>query len=119
MEAHLNAEKLRKITLERVAKFLSTTEWTDINLTSRIYPPSGINSVQLSVWSAPFSGPTQTDSVSFQNMLQQPESAFRPADIGETFGPEWSTHWFKGMLPFFHKRYVKLNFIVIVPCIDA
>ena len=92
----MNAEKLRKITVERVEKFLSKSEWTDINLTSKIYGTSCSDSVKLQVWSVPNTDPNFTDKVSYAEMLQQPESAFKPAKIGDTFGPEWSTHWLKG-----------------------
>ena len=97
MEAFLNAEKLRKITLERAEKFISKSEWTDINLTSKIYGATSSDSVQLRVWSVPDTNPNHTDKVSYGEMLKQPESAFVEARLGQTFGPEWSTHWVKGM----------------------
>lgn len=96
MEAHLNAEKMRKITIERVEKFLSKNEWTDINLLSKIYGPVSSEAVKLQVWSVPNTEPNHTDKVSYAEMLQQPESSFSPAKLGWTYGPEWSTHWLKG-----------------------
>ena len=100
MESNLNAEKVRKITIERVEKFLSKTAWTDINLTSKIYGPANSSSVSLKVWSVPDTDPNFTDKVSYAQMKQEPESSFSAAKVGQTFGPEWSTHWVKGMLHF-------------------
>lgn len=97
MDSHLNAEKIRKITIERVEKFLSKSEWTDVNLWSKLYSASSPDSISLRVWSVPDTDPNHTDRVSYEDMLKQPESAFREAKTGETFAPEWSTHWFKGM----------------------
>lgn len=96
MEAFLNAEKLRKITLERAEKFISKSEWTDVNLTSKIYGATSSDSVHLRVWSVPNTKPNHTDKVSYAEMLQQPDDAFVEARLGQTFGPEWSTHWVKG-----------------------
>jgi alpha-mannosidase len=95
MESNLNAEKVRKITIERVEKFLSKTAWTDINLTSKIYGPANSSSVSLKVWSVPDTDPNFTDKVSYAQMKQEPESSFSAAKVGQTFGPEWSTHWVK------------------------
>lgn len=96
MEAHLNAEKLRKITIERVEKFLSKTAWTDINLASKIYGSKSSANVQLRVWSVPNTDPNKTDKVSYAEMRQQPDSSFVEAQLGQAFAPEWSTHWVKG-----------------------
>lgn len=96
MEAFLNAEKMRKITLERAEKFVSKTEWTDINLTSKIYGPANSDCVHLQVWSVPDTDPNHTDKVTYADMLRQPKESFVDAKLGQTFGPEWSTHWVKG-----------------------
>jgi alpha-mannosidase len=48
---------------------------------------SGSPHVELSVWDAPdLSRPTFKEATSHK---------FRPTSVGETFGPSWSTHWFK------------------------
>lgn len=94
----MNAEKMRKITLERAEKFISKSEWTDINLTSKIYGARSHESVSLRVWSVPNTDPNHTDKVCYGDMLKQLDDAFLPAKIGQTFGPEWSSHWIKGTL---------------------
>lgn len=103
MEAHLNAEKLRKITIERVEKFLSKTAWTDINLASKIYGSKSSASVALRVWSVPNTDPNKTDKVSYAEMLEQPEGSFVEAQLGQAFAPEWSTHWVKGTRFYYSK----------------
>lgn len=91
---HLNANKLRDITTERVEKFLSPTEWTDVNLFSTLYPKKCSNSVQLKVYSITDFDPNETDKVTYEDAIK---GTYRDAKIGEHFGPSWSTHWFKGM----------------------
>lgn len=108
MEENTNAEKMRKITIERAEKFLSKEEWKDVNLWGKLYSAACPDSVKLKVWSVPDTDPNNTDRVSYEDMRKQPESAFREAKIGETFGPEWSTHWFKG-IPFYVSMYTFLS----------
>ncbi len=52
-------------------------------LRRNIYPQRA--PVTLSVYSAP-------DRISYEEALR---GTYRPAQVGETFGPLWSTHWFK------------------------
>lgn len=94
----MNAEKMRKITIERAEKFLTKDAWKDINLASKIYGATSNASVKLRVWSVPNTDPNHTDKVSYAEMLEQPESSFVEAQLGQAFGPEWSTHWVKGTL---------------------
>lgn len=48
---------------------------------------SGEPLIKLSVWDAPdLSRPTFREAVSHE---------FRTTHVGESFGPSWSTHWFK------------------------
>ena len=64
------------ITRRRVQAFTAA-------LRSLIYPQRA--PVTLSVYSAP-------DRITYNDALR---GSYRPAQIGETFGPLWSTHWFK------------------------
>jgi alpha-mannosidase len=51
---------------------------------------SGSDWVKLSVYSPPnLSRPTFKDAVSHE---------FKPTEVGKSFGPSWSTHWFKVLL---------------------
>lgn len=97
MESNLNAEKVRKITIERVEKFVSKEEWKDLNLFSKIYGPASSSHVLLDVWSVPDTDPNHTDKVTYARMKEEPESSFLKTSLGQTFSPEWSTHWVKGM----------------------
>jgi alpha-mannosidase len=65
------------ITLGRIQQF------ADKHLAARIYPER--EPVKLSVYAAP-------GRISYAGALQ---GAYRPAAVGEQFGPPWSTHWFK------------------------
>lgn len=93
-----NSEKLRKITIERVEKFLSKEAWTDINLFSKLYKCRNQSAVKLQVYSVPDTDPNFTDKVKEADVLNQ---NFVPASIGQSFGPEWATHWFRGMSSIF------------------
>ncbi|HZQ07298.1 MAG TPA: glycoside hydrolase family 38 C-terminal domain-containing protein [Anaerolineae bacterium] len=67
-----------EITLKRIKKFLSQDEFG-----GKIYPERA--PVQLSVYSAP-------DRISYAEAMH---GTYRPAHVGEKFGPLWSTHWFR------------------------
>lgn len=43
----LQNDKLRKITIERVEKFLSHENWTDVNLWSRLYSKTSQSAVKV------------------------------------------------------------------------
>jgi alpha-mannosidase len=88
-----NSEKLRKITIERVEKFLSKDAWTDINLFSKLYKHRSQDAVKLQVYSVPDTDPNFTDKAKLEDVVGQ---TFVPANVGQAFGPSWSTHWFKG-----------------------
>lgn len=79
-------QKHRKITLERVEKFHTTESWTDVNLRSMLYSARA-PATSLRVWSAP--GLTRTP---YATAVTQ---TYKTARIGDSFGPSWSTHWFK------------------------
>uniref|UniRef100_A0A8C3DIC2 Alpha-mannosidase 2C1 n=1 Tax=Corvus moneduloides TaxID=1196302 RepID=A0A8C3DIC2_CORMO len=78
------AIKHRRTALERVEKFLSDTYFTDCNLRGRLFgdrcPPAS-----LSYFQTPRRIPYE------EAVVQE----FRPAQVGESFGPTWETCWFK------------------------
>ncbi|KAI1004966.1 Alpha-mannosidase [Podosphaera aphanis] len=77
---------------DRIAKFYSKDQYENNNLLAMMHEgvASGNPHVKLSVWDAPgLSRPTFKDAVSHR---------FRPTNVGESFGPSWSTHWFKVQL---------------------
>ncbi|XP_075361796.1 alpha-mannosidase 2C1 isoform X1 [Mycteria americana] len=78
------AVKHRRTALERVEKFLSETYFTDCNLRGRLFgdrcPP-----VSLSCFQTP-------RRILYDEAIGQ---EFRPAKVGDSFGPTWETCWFK------------------------
>ncbi|XP_061205988.1 alpha-mannosidase 2C1 [Neopsephotus bourkii] len=78
------APKHRRTALERVEKFLSETYFTDCNLRGRLFgdrcPP-----VSLSCFQTP-------RRIPYDEAVKQ---EFRPAQVGDSFGPTWETCWFK------------------------
>ncbi|XP_074694175.1 alpha-mannosidase 2C1 isoform X2 [Strix aluco] len=78
------ALKHRRTALERVEKFLSETYFTDCNLRGRLFgdrcPP-----VSLSCFQTP-------RRIPYDEAVGQ---EFRPAKVGDSFGPTWETCWFK------------------------
>ncbi|GJJ70118.1 alpha-mannosidase [Entomortierella parvispora] len=78
---------LRSITLDRAAKFTSPDYFHDINLHSRLYSRRATNAVELEFYSVP-----DLKRIPFDKAVKQ---TFAPASLGMSFGPSWSTHWFK------------------------
>ncbi|RFU32019.1 hypothetical protein B7463_g4293, partial [Scytalidium lignicola] len=77
---------------DRIAQFYGGGQYEHQNLRAMIYEgvASGEPHVKLSVWDAPGqSRPTFKEATSHQ---------FRPIHVGESFGPSWTTHWFKVQL---------------------
>eukprot|EP00026_Physarum_polycephalum_P001500 Phypoly_transcript_01502.p1 GENE.Phypoly_transcript_01502~~Phypoly_transcript_01502.p1 ORF type:complete len:1033 (+),score=184.98 Phypoly_transcript_01502:1-3099(+) len=75
----------RKITLERLEKFVSDTYFKDVNIRGKIFPTVSKESVTLQVFHAP-------GRISYNDALK---GEYVPAKVGDSFGPSWSTHWFK------------------------
>ncbi|KAK2163932.1 hypothetical protein LSH36_72g08048 [Paralvinella palmiformis] len=71
-------------TYDRVAKFISDTYFTDVNLYGKLYPASAPVKA-LSHFAAP-------GRIPFDEAVLGP---YEPAAVGDSFGPTWSTHWFK------------------------
>lgn len=82
-------QRITKIYTDRLRQFTSKGQYEGQNLVSKYY--EAVNSdedhVKLSVYSAPdLQRPTFEEATSQE---------FRPTHIGESFGPSWSTHWFR------------------------
>ncbi|KAK4165681.1 alpha-mannosidase [Cladorrhinum sp. PSN259] len=80
---------ITKIYKDRINQLMSTGQWENVNLRAMLNEAivSGEPDVQLSVWHAPgLTRPTFKDAVSHE---------FKKTKVGESFGPSWSTHWFK------------------------
>ncbi|KAG0078065.1 Glycoside hydrolase, 38 vacuolar alpha mannosidase [Linnemannia elongata] len=78
---------LRSITLDRANKFVSTDFYSDINLYSKLYSKRSSEAVELSVYSVP-----NLKRIPFEKATKQ---SFHPTSTGTSYGPSWSTHWFK------------------------
>ncbi|KAM7206663.1 alpha-mannosidase [Rhypophila sp. PSN 637] len=96
-----------RIYKDRIGQFSAGGQWQQQNLLAMMYEgvASGEPHVQLSVWDAPnLSRPTFKEAVSHK---------FKKTSVGQSFGPSWSTHWFKVVLKvpeeLRNKRLVELH----------
>ncbi|RXG58013.1 Alpha-mannosidase [Armadillidium vulgare] len=80
--------KHKRTTLERIEKYISKDYFTDVNLFGKLYPKRKDLSWH---WSLP-GGEGSWQDWDINTIFQQ---SFSPVNVGETFGPSWSTHWFK------------------------
>ncbi|KAI8300404.1 Alpha-mannosidase [Colletotrichum sp. SAR11_59] len=84
-------KRVNKLYRDRTANFYSPGQWEKVNLLSMLHlavcsePPN----LQLSVWDSP-----GTSRPSFSEATAQTND-FRKTQIGDSFGPSWSTHWFR------------------------
>ncbi|PVU97642.1 hypothetical protein BB560_005730 [Smittium megazygosporum] len=86
---HTYLQKHQGITKERLRNFMKQSFWSDINLLSVLWKKetSDPEYVSLEVWS-----PKGLDRPTFEHAVKQ---TYKPTKVGESFGPSWSTHWFK------------------------
>ncbi|BFZ09579.1 hypothetical protein BsWGS_12618 [Bradybaena similaris] len=76
--------KHKRTTLERAEKFISPDYFTDINLRSRMYTERvSLTNIQHHA---------AVDRIPYAQAMQ---GTYQPAHVGQSFGPVWSTHWFK------------------------
>ncbi|KAJ2721122.1 Glycoside hydrolase, 38 vacuolar alpha mannosidase [Coemansia sp. Benny D115] len=90
MQSHMSyLQKHPSITRSRINNFLSDNQWKDVNIQAVLYDltVSGEPHVRLEVWSAP-----GQERPTFAHAVKQ---KFRPAKVGQVFGPSWTTHWFR------------------------
>ncbi|KAF7713764.1 Alpha-mannosidase [Penicillium ucsense] len=82
-------QRINRIYTERLRQFTANGQYEGQNLVSKYYEAvvSDEEHVKLSVYSVPdLERPTFDDATSHD---------FRPTKVGESFGPSWSTHWFR------------------------
>ncbi|KAF2277453.1 uncharacterized protein EI97DRAFT_396215 [Westerdykella ornata] len=85
-------KQIQSIYQSRLRQFTDNGQYYAQGLLPKINPDraSGEDHVKLSVYSPPdLSRPTFKEAIS---------NSFKPAKVGESFGPSWSTHWFKVQL---------------------
>ncbi|KAL5316245.1 hypothetical protein ACEPPN_015290 [Leptodophora sp. 'Broadleaf-Isolate-01'] len=84
-------KKITSLYKKRLANFLTPGQWEKVNLLAMLdYGKyAGSPHVKLSVWDAP-----GTTRPSFQEATSE-SNTYRDTDVGESFGPSWTTHWFK------------------------
>jgi len=85
-------KQIHSIYQSRLRQFTDGGQYRDQGLLAKITEgrASGADWVKLSVYSPPnLTRPTFKDATSH---------SFKPTKVGESFGPSWSTHWFKVQL---------------------
>lgn len=82
-------QKIESIYTDRLRQFTSGGQYERQNLLDKLYHAKCGDSdhVKLSVWSAP-----GQDRPTFKHATSQ---SFKHTKIGASFGPSWTTHWFK------------------------
>ncbi|KAI1756730.1 glycoside hydrolase family 38 protein [Xylaria castorea] len=85
-------KRISRIYKERIEQFYSTGQWEKQNLLAMMYEgvASGSPHVQLWTWPAP--------GLSRPSFEEAMAGKYQPANVGDTFGPSWATHWFKVVL---------------------
>ncbi|KAG2501227.1 hypothetical protein HYH03_001036 [Edaphochlamys debaryana] len=78
----------RDITLGRLDGFLNQGQFADVNLRAELWAASCASGVRLEVYSHPKDVPYP----SYDEAVQMP---YRPCRVGDSFGPSWTTHWFR------------------------
>ncbi|KAI2629734.1 glycoside hydrolase family 38 protein [Hypoxylon sp. NC1633] len=85
-------KRITHIYKERITQFYSRGQWEKRNLLAMMFEgvASGSPHVQLWTWPAPgLSRPTFEEAMAGE---------YKPTAVGQSFGPSWSTHWFKVVL---------------------
>jgi len=97
-------QKHRAVTLERIEKFMHEVYWKESNIRSWLYIQR-VKINEIAVFSPPFEDTVAKEkrvemgvdshyglNVPFKDIVNQ---NFRLVKEGETFGPSWTTHWFR------------------------
>lgn len=77
-------------------KFVDPDLWANVNLSlARLYSHrAAVESID--VWSAPaLSRPSFAEMLAATSSVESAASAWSPTSVGSSFGPSWSTHWFR------------------------
>jgi len=84
-------KKITSLYKKRLTNFFTPGQWEKVNIMAMLDHGrySGAPHVQLSVWDAPATErPTFAQATSAAN-------DYRETNVGEKFGPSWTTHWFR------------------------
>ena len=79
----------RLIDENRLKGFVSEGQWADINLQSMLYNAVLKTEPNIKLFVQPI---PELKRPKFEDAIK---GDFRPAQVGELFGPSWSTHWFR------------------------
>lgn len=85
-------KRISKLYKDRITQFYSSGQYEHQNLLAMMFEgkASGPPHVKLSTWAAPgLSRPTFDEAM---------KGDYKPAQVGDVFGPSWATHWFKVVL---------------------
>ncbi|KAI0972557.1 glycoside hydrolase family 38 protein [Xylaria arbuscula] len=82
-------KRISRIYKERIEQFYSKGQWEKRNLLAMMYEgvASGPPNVRLWTWPAP--------GLSRPSFEEAMAGDYQPAKVGDSFGPSWSTHWFR------------------------
>ncbi|ROT37304.1 glycosyl hydrolase family 38 domain-containing protein [Sodiomyces alkalinus F11] len=98
---------ISKIYKDRIRSFYSPGQYEKHNLLAMMYEgiASGEPAIKLSVWDAP-----GQERPTFQEATK---NEFRNTGVGHSFGPSWSTHWFRVAITvpesLRHKEHLELH----------
>ncbi|KAJ3384537.1 Glycoside hydrolase, 38 vacuolar alpha mannosidase [Entophlyctis sp. JEL0112] len=88
LASNLNTlQKHRDITIARLDKFVQRGQFEDVNLNTALMKGRSSATVQLSVYGVP-----DLRRISFEEAMK---GEYKPAQIGQWFGPTLATYWFK------------------------
>ncbi|KAG9249452.1 alpha-mannosidase [Emericellopsis atlantica] len=84
-------KKITSLYKKRLVNFFTPGQWEKVNLMAAQSDVKfgGAPHVQLQVWDAP-----DTSRPSFAEATAE-SNTYREARVGESFGPSWTTHWFR------------------------
>ena len=89
-QAFTEHEKLLWITQDRLSKFIDDEQqWRDVNMSKNKWYYE-YNKINIKVYS-----PTFKQRPLFNEMMKNGKDKFKGCNIGDKFGPSWSSHWFK------------------------
>ncbi len=82
-------QKLRDIYSRRLEIFMDSGQFPENNIYSQLYERRDGTAVSMAVWSVPMDG---HNPPKFIDAIKQ---EYSPVQVGDSFGPSWSTHWFR------------------------
>ncbi|KAJ0426087.1 glycosyl hydrolases family 38 N-terminal domain-containing protein [Aspergillus carlsbadensis] len=94
-------QRIRSIYTDRLRQFTSSGQYEKQNLIGKLFEAttSSEDHVKLSVYSVP--------DLQRPSFKEATANEFKPTHVGASFGPSWSTHWFRVRLTIpeeFHKK---------------